>query len=438
MNKIISVLLVIMLLAALPFAASAAVTDSGTVGEIHWDLDASGKLTFTGSGSVPQNGPWAQYIKNVKTIELGEGITEILSSTFDQYSNVTTVILGPDLTRVEGWAFMNMRKIKRFEIYVKQDCISGSLFAACKRPDEIVLGEESPYIYENDMLMTRDGTRLVFGPAKGKAIIPEGIKEVGEYAFYESKITELTLPKSLESIGYYAFEECKSLKSLVVPENVKKISSGMFFWCPALKQVTFLNKALEGDEYSSYSSMFIWCNGLKKVMVPAMETVGRQLVNDCPNLTTIVLGDGTKKIGENAFSDCKKLKEIYIPDSVESIDEGFYDYKTKLTFCCHAGSYAEQFANSHGFTVVTLTSVSGLTLSETSLALAKGKQGTLAVTVEPADATMQTLDWCSTCDSVATVDTKGKVKAVGPGECDIYCLATDGSGVRAVCHVTVE
>ena len=68
MKKIISVLLVIMLLAALPFAASAAVTDSGTVGEIHWDLDASGKLTLTGSGSVPQNGPWAQYIKNVKTI----------------------------------------------------------------------------------------------------------------------------------------------------------------------------------------------------------------------------------------------------------------------------------------------------------------------------------------------------------------------------------
>ena len=32
----------------------------------------------------------------------------------------------------------------------------------------------------------------------------------------------------------------------------------------------------------------------------------------------------------------------------------------------------------------------------------------------------------------------GRVKALAGGEADIYCLAADGSGVRAVCHVNVS
>ncbi len=70
--------------------------------------------------------------------------------------------------------------------------------------------------------------------------------------------------------------------------------------------------------------------------------------------------------------------------------------------------------------------------------LANGVKGTayLRALVFPEDADNQEVIWSSSDESVVTVD-KGSVVAVGEGTAVIICEATDGSGVKDSCPVTV-
>mgnify|MGYP004640697007 CR=1 FL=1 len=83
----------------------------------------------------------------------------------------------------------------------------------------------------------------------------------------------------------------------------------------------------------------------------------------------------------------------------------------------------------------------GVTLSETTLALVNGNSGTLTATVEPSEAS-QSVTWASDNETVATVDEDGTVHAVGAGEATITATAAvaaeGGEKPSASCTVTVK
>ena len=81
--------------------------------------------------------------------------------------------------------------------------------------------------------------------------------------------------------------------------------------------------------------------------------------------------------------------------------------------------------------------VTQISLSQTELTLEKGDAQTLTATVLPDNADNPAVAWTTSNESVATVS-NGTVTAVGPGTAKIVCSATDGSGVSAVCTVTVN
>ena len=80
--------------------------------------------------------------------------------------------------------------------------------------------------------------------------------------------------------------------------------------------------------------------------------------------------------------------------------------------------------------------VKDIQLSETSIALSPDDTHRLTATVLPTDADNPSVAWASSNDDVATV-INGLVVAIAPGTCTITCSATDGSGVKAECQVTV-
>lgn len=62
----------------------------------------------------------------------------------------------------------------------------------------------------------------------------------------------------------------------------------------------------------------------------------------------------------------------------------------------------------------------------------------LKATITPKNATNKKVTWKSSNKNVATVDKNGKVVAKRRGTCTITVSATDGSGVKAFCKVTVK
>ena len=82
--------------------------------------------------------------------------------------------------------------------------------------------------------------------------------------------------------------------------------------------------------------------------------------------------------------------------------------------------------------------VKSITLNRTKKVMKKGNAITLKATVGDSTATNKAVVWSSSNKKVATVSSKGVVKAKGYGKATITCLAMDGSGKKATCKITVK
>ena len=81
--------------------------------------------------------------------------------------------------------------------------------------------------------------------------------------------------------------------------------------------------------------------------------------------------------------------------------------------------------------------VTGVTLNLPDALLLVGGTLTLEATIEPGNATNETVTWSSDDDSVTTVSPEGEVTAVASGTAKIT-VTTDDGGFSASCSVTVE
>lgn len=68
--------------------------------------------------------------------------------------------------------------------------------------------------------------------------IPEGVREIGNFAFYECKsLKSFTVPGTVEKIGMYAFARCYGLEKVCIQEGVIEIGARAFMDCQSLKEV---------------------------------------------------------------------------------------------------------------------------------------------------------------------------------------------------------
>ncbi len=81
-------------------------------------------------------------------------------------------------------------------------------------------------------------------------------------------------------------------------------------------------------------------------------------------------------------------------------------------------------------------SVTGVSVSPTSVSLKQGETAQLTATVSPGNATNQNVTWSSSDNNVATVDANGVVTGVSVGNVTITVITEDG-GFTAVCQVKI-
>ncbi len=125
-------------------------------------------------------------------------------------------------------------------------------------------------------------------------------------------------------------------------------------------------------------------------------------------------------------SSNKKVATVSNTGTVTAVSTG----ETVITAVTKDGSYQRQCK-------ITVTQpVTGLTLSFDTLKLARGKSKTLKATITPEDATVKTIVWESSDESVATVTSSGVIRAKSAGNAIILATTEDGT-FSASCNVTV-
>lgn len=129
-------------------------------------------------------------------------------------------------------------------------------------------------------------------------------------------------------------------------------------------------------------------------------------------------------------------------DLVEGIAKTQTELQTATTYTARGWDFSNTWGIDEGCIYpfllweVTVSKVESITLNPTTLLIACGNTGTIAATVAPLSATNRSLEWSSSNEGVATV-AGGVVTAKAIGTATITAAATDGSGVKATCQVTV-
>lgn len=128
-----------------------------------------------------------------------------------------------------------------------------------------------------------------------KITLPDTIQYIDTGAFADMlALKDINIPKGVREIGNFAFYECKSLKSFTVPGTVEKIGMYAFARCYGLEKVCIQEGVIEIG-----ARAFMDCQSLKEVIIPA--SVSRFITAT------------TGYSGFNVFSGCGKLC-IYCPE----------------------------------------------------------------------------------------------------------------------------
>ena len=80
--------------------------------------------------------------------------------------------------------------------------------------------------------------------------MPNTLKAIGDYAFYNAGLTSIEIPSGVDSIGEMAFALCTEIKEIVIPDQVRHLGTGVFCGCMNLSSLTI------GRNWDQQNSLF--------------------------------------------------------------------------------------------------------------------------------------------------------------------------------------
>ena len=179
-------------------------------------------------------------------------------------------------------------------------------------------------------------------------LLPEGLEEIGEKAFYNNQqLIKVTLNEKLKEIGDYAFSgcsqlalvnynainlqatdlflNCTSLEKVNVGAKVRILPEGIFNGCKNLAIVKFAERT-DDTPFMLGDYVFSRCGNLTSLDLPATTTeIGGYAFSDCSRLSTLNLPSTTTEIGEYAFSGCYNIQNFIVPEQVTVLNKGVFE-----------------------------------------------------------------------------------------------------------------
>ena len=265
------------------------------------------------TAAVIENTPryWADVIipANVTYNEVEYTVTEISKGAFSGCNGLTSIAIPETVTTIGEWAFRDCEGLQ------KADFASIETFCKIEFPD----------MYANPLYYTRH--LYISGNEVTSIVIPDNITKISAYAFYNFRaLTAIEIPNSVTEIGDYAFRGCSGLTSISIPDAVTEIGIHTFFSC---KNLTTLK--LPDSLVSIGPSAFRACESLTSIEFPkTLSSIAATAFRDCKSLTSIKLPASITEIGSQAFTGCNGLTSVYY-DSEDPVgayynvfDDGVY------------------------------------------------------------------------------------------------------------------
>lgn len=201
----------------------------------------------------------------------------ISNGTFNGAINLESVIC-PNFTAIGGYAFLNCKKLKEFEISDNLKSIESNCFQNCISLEKIDL--------------------------------PEGLVNIKYAAFAGcSSLKQIEIPSTATNIGSDFIFGCDNLIKFVIKSPIED-SARLYYNCPSLEYIDWSQTKRE--------SVSITGRNILDYKLP--NTVKRFSVTDT-KLTSIDIPSSVDTIGDYGFANNIFLRKVFIPGNVKSIGE---------------------------------------------------------------------------------------------------------------------
>ncbi len=309
--------------------------------------------------------------KNLTTLKLQQGTTEILPNTFQDCSQLTgNLVIPSSMSKIGEYAFSGCTGITGNLVIPSSEQVGREAFHSCGITN---LEIDSKSIGQEAFGYCPNLTTIVLG---------DSVQSISAYAFWDNyKLTTVTLGANVKTISTQAFAFCYNLLEIVnkssltltlgsdkygyvayyakyitdaksgsteVINGVRYFRKGSDLWAIGLEnksitklefqngtigmasrafynetnitEVVFLD-SIQKIEYSAFDG----CTNLKNITFgTGVLTIGNYAFSGCNGLTTITIDQNVQTIGNNAFSSCKNLVEVIIGSNVQTIGDNAF------------------------------------------------------------------------------------------------------------------
>lgn len=282
-------------------------------------------------------------------------IVEIGRNAFSGNDTVRTIVIPENINKIGIQAFSACSQLSEIEIRGQIDAICSRAFADCTKLSNVVLRktprhiekdafENTPaLVAENDILSVK-GVLMEYRGKSESVCVQEGIEQIGANAFENAEISSVSLPNSLYRICEYAFSNCRNLKNISIPEQVKSIDA-YAFRASGIKDIELgAVETIGKGAFENSRVEFLKIPGTVKVIEIGMFEF-------CSELKEVWLEKGVNRIEKDAFYGCDSLIKVYIPSSVIEINDNAFEGRNMKIYGV-ANSYANHYANRKGISFV--------------------------------------------------------------------------------------
>lgn len=266
-------------------------TSCGWYGSFKYGVDNNNAAVFSGSGS---NNGGINFVFGDTVERIPAYLTSIGGAS------IKSVSIGKNVTKIGKDAFINSANLKEVSIKdVAQICnmvYEGST-------DLDINYEANPVYYADTLYLN--------GELLTDLVIPEGITQIIDYAFYGIRnIETVSIPGTVVAMGENSFRGCNNITEMNVSVN-NTIYSSVEGILLNKAQTTILKYPAANDR-----TVYDMPNSVTTIKVDAFA--------NSKNLTAIILSDSLKNIGADVFSDCSNLKTVVFPVGIVSVGYGAF------------------------------------------------------------------------------------------------------------------
>lgn len=200
---------------------------------------------------------------NLKSIELPDFVEELGNSVFAYCSKFELINLGESIRRIGSFCF--------YKCAIKDIRLPSSLNQLGIRPfdcvENIITKPGSLFVSTSGMLKNTKTENLECYFGSADSLILTGVKSISPLAFYKSQVENVTIPESVKILSEYAFYEASKIKAISLPSQLELIEAGAFCGCSKLSRVIIPEFVKEVQP-----SSFARCWALKTIQFMGTET----------------------------------------------------------------------------------------------------------------------------------------------------------------------